>query len=157
MTDSLETALGKLNLKQRVFALALTNPDNPCFGNQTRSAHKAYGYQDQAAAVKGSKLVRNTKVKVAISLLLERNGIGLRDRVATLASAARGELTSETIYRDRDGNIMKRVVTGLDPLRAIDIVNRMDGTYQRAEKYVQEGQGDMVKFLRDKSKAIMSN
>ena len=67
----------------------------------------------------------------------------------------RGELTSETIYRDRDGNIMKRVVTGLDPLRAIDIVSRMDGTYQRAEKYVQEGQGDMVKFLRDKSKQML--
>ena len=64
----------KLKPKQRKFIAHYTDPTKETFGNGTKSAIVA-GYTDKAPAVAAHQLLRNTKVRDEIEVVMARVGI----------------------------------------------------------------------------------
>ena len=102
-------------------------------------ARKAYmhayqGCKPRSADANASRLLRMANVRAAVAQELERHMLGPEPRTEALASILRREQQVERVF-DREGQLVRTVVRSApasDVLRAIDLLNKMDGTYERS-------------------------
>jgi len=129
----------ELSTREKAFVSAYINTESPTFGNGTRSMLKAHpGIKETTAGTLANRTLKRDKIQSAIDQALAKAGITIADRASALAEAIKGQATKEAkTYHVIEGErVLTSVVeapayTGRDKLQAIDLVNRMDGTYER--------------------------
>ena len=129
----------ELTTRQEAFVAAYIDTESSTFGNGTQAYLKAHpGAKSTTANTESSRALANPKIQSAIDQALAKAGITIADRASALAEAIKGQATKEAkTYHVVEGErVLTSVVeapayTGRDKLQAIDLVNRMDGTYER--------------------------
>ena len=129
----IEPAFSSLNLRQRRFVKHYTS--EPLLGNGRRSYMAAFPKaKAESADAAANRLLRSHKVRAAVCELLEANRLGVEPRIEALGRILNREQHIEQVY-DRDGKIVRTIVRPTptrDVIRAIDLLNKMDGLYRRA-------------------------
>jgi hypothetical protein len=141
----------KLSIREKVFVSAIaSDPTKPTFANGVRSAlsvsgdvNAPHGSPAYAAANRiAVDLLKKDSVQAAIDKTLTAHKLTVADRAAALSDILH---TSEHITthttKDKDGNIssVQEIIhsNAADRIKAIDLVNKMDGTYSRASNESQ--------------------
>lgn len=128
-----------LTLKQKRFVHNLVDPNSPTFSNQTQSYSEAYRRpvddknKYHAVAVDASINMTKPKIQSYIEQVMEDLGVGVKDRVQKLRDISNLEYTKTTIFK-RNGKITGEKEESPSPteaIRAIDTLNKMDGTYEK--------------------------
>jgi hypothetical protein len=124
--------------RERIFAMAYGCPDSATFLNARQSYSKAFNNSNlSVCATEGHRLVNNPHVRNTITDILNKANLGVEVRADTIHSILStkdlGTTTTETV-KTEDGT--SKVVTRRAPgynhvLKAIDLVNKMDGLYER--------------------------
>jgi phage terminase small subunit len=150
----------KLTAKQRRFAEAYTDIDNKrTFGNGTQSALLAYNITNpEVAKTVGSENIRKPDVLNYIEQLNAKFGNSIEDRSSLLALCMQGKLYSETTIQQLDDTgavksttTMRKGVSPTQVLKAIDLSNKVEGIYNRAnvaEHVAKREYDDLVANMR---------
>lgn len=143
-------ALDKLTLKQQMFVQAIAVPGSDTFGNGAQSAVVA-GY-----AVNGDKgrriataLRSKIDVSTAIDETFKKHNLGIEVRADAMSEILSDRYT-EVEQLDIDGTVTQRTRMSNGKLRLATIreLNKMDGTYARAEA-VGKAQGKLLEPILD--------
>ena len=131
----------KLNLRQRRFVAAFTNPEGEGFGNQTRAARLA-GYSELAPGQAGHKLVKNGEVRSEIERITNRelnhifDAAGLTiERLAKGLKKAVGAKEEKAFIHQKTGNVVysKRMIAHDIRLKAIRLAAELRGDFAPKE------------------------
>ena len=134
-----------MTLKQKDFIANYTDKDNPItYSNGTQSVMKAYGYDNtNMSAVHANTLLSNSKVKSEVERILDELDMGTKVRLESIKEIIRGSDTQETVTvttkLDKEGNktgdtyraVTTKAPTASDKLKAIDLLGKIDGTYDK--------------------------
>jgi hypothetical protein len=128
-----------LNPRQEAFCLAYART-----GNATASATEA-GYSSKTAAVQAVALLRNPKVSERLAeLTLEissRKIADARERQEILSGILRGEGEAPVVTKD---GVRLAAPAWPDRLKAIDLLNKMQGSYTEQGKSEDHGELDAI-------------
>ena len=151
----------KLTPKQKLFADSYTDITNKkTFGNGTQSVLKAYNTDkpDTAKAL-AVEILASPNVQSYIEQLNAQAGNSIEERSKILAQVTSGTLVSQvsSTQYDKDGNVISRTVVdkgvpASQILRAIDLSNKVEGIYNRAnvqEHVAKRAYDDRMKELRE--------
>lgn len=147
MNSNLELAPPEvLSYRQREFIKAFCDPDKPSF----MVAANAYrqispGVTNGTARVNGFKMIHDPLIRRTVKEILERAGLSLDVRADKLAAIAHhpdlGKVVSRTL-KTPDGKTETETRHGpgyKDLLKAIDLANRTEGTYDNSKAAAQAG------------------
>jgi phage terminase small subunit len=134
-----------LTLKERAFVSAIAVPGSPSFGNGTQSALRA-GYADTAvvAGKRAYDLRRKPEIHSAIEDLFKKHNVGIEERTKAMTEILSQRYT-EIEQLSADGELISKTRMSADKMRLATIreLNKMDGTYARAEA-VGKAQGKVL-------------
>lgn len=131
----------KLTPKQKRFAEAYTDPTNKkTFGNGTQSALETYNTEKPIIAGQiAQQTLSRPYVQNYIEDLNAKYGNSIEERTKRLGNLTNGNFPTRVISTQKgaDGQVISRteVVKDMTPremLRAIDLSNKMEGLYNRA-------------------------
>lgn len=130
-----------LSPKQRAFVHNYIDPDSDTYSNGTQSYKKVYNsHSDNGAAASATQLLNKPKIQSYIEEIMEQKNIGIQDRIAALAEITKGgqkETVIESVNPEtgkvKSKTVIKSQIANSDRLKAIDIANKMDGTYSKAD------------------------
>ena len=128
----------KLTLKQETFAKAYTTIGTKTFGNGRQSALLAYNAKNpETAGAIATETLSKPYVRSYIGQLLDEMDLGVEVRSRVVREVILGTQTptiTETTHPDGSITTTKvtRPVSATARLKAVDLLNRMDGTYSRA-------------------------
>ena len=151
-----------LTLKQQGFINAYTDSSNGItYGNRTQAVKEVYGYtDDNTAAVMGSKLVSNGKIKSKLDTIIEESNLGAKVRINTIAEIVHGNYlqTTTTTSTDKDGNeyhsSTSKGPTSRDRLQAIDLLSKIDGTYDKNKVKADVMSADLKSLIKEHRKSL---
>lgn len=138
----------KLSLKERTFVTAIASPGSPTYGNGTQSVLKAgYDVSLPQASKYAWELRRKPEIALAIDQLFNKHNLGIEVRTRKLTAILSSDI-SVTTQKDKNGKVV--AVTEAPntkyQLQALHMVNKMDGTYARAET-IGHAQGKAIEPL----------
>lgn len=127
-----------LKPRQQQAMAAYIDPSSPTHGNGTQSWKTAYKAAESSvgASVNMSRLLNSTNGQRAVRELMEFHSLGTERRIRKLSELVHGGNEQVVQTFNKDGELVRTVTsTGpqSDRLKAIDILNRMDGSYAEAE------------------------
>ena len=127
-----------LKPRQQQAVAAYIDPTSPTHGNGTQSWKTAYKDAESSvgASVNMSRLLNSTNGQRAVRELMDLHSLGPERRIRKLGELVHGENEQVVQTFNKDGELVRTVTsTGpqSDKLKAIDILNRMDGSYAEAE------------------------
>ena len=133
--------LSALNPRQRAAVEGYTDPLSTTYANGAQSYEAAYPPQknENAAAVGMSRLLSSAKGSSAVSQLMEKYSVGSERRIEKLQSILSAPTHQDTQVLNKDGEVVRTLrapVPKTDQLRAIDMLNRLDGSYAAADATV---------------------
>ena len=124
--------------------LRAISPSSPTYGNFRGSARAALPHLRPAGHnMRAHRLKQNESVREAIGPLLLRMGAGRDVRARMTADVLTGGYVSSTrmTYTDHEGResqtVVERQPSASDVLKAVDISNKMDGTYSENKAKAQ--------------------
>ena len=85
-----------------------------------------------------SRLLANDKGQKAVAELMRAHSVDSEQRIRRLREIMDGQEQTQTIA-NADGEVVRTVTTSpsqADALKAIDLLNRLDGSYTKAEQTV---------------------
>jgi phage terminase small subunit len=129
------SALDTLTIPEKVFVTAYTTP-GPTLGNGTQSvlvAKPHLGYD--TARVKASEIIARSNVRTAINEIMDKLGLTEEVRADRIKSLIAHGKTSKVVMSDGEGNVrqvIEQPIKAADVFKGIDLLNKMDGTYDRA-------------------------
>ena len=138
----------KLTLKERAFVNAIATPGSPTFGNGTQSALKSgYGTSTLVATRTAYELRRKPYVETAIDEVFNKHNLSLKVRTKKISDI----LDTNTVIVSQhtgDGTLVSETHSPNHKmqLQAIHMLNKMDGTYARAEA-IGHAQGKAIEPL----------
>lgn len=160
-----------MNINQQAFIQKITDENNPTtFGNGTQAYKQAYpGVKDSNVAKSAaSRLLTNVNVKNAIQAIIESKGLSIEVRIGRLKKIVKGTAKRRVetfgVVRDQDGKpilddngkeqlklqqVTVQPVPFSDQLKAIEITNRMDGTYERVKVAGDVARSEIDALYRD--------
>lgn len=105
-------------------------------GMTQRQAYKdAFGvnYDDNAIDVRASKLFNQDKIKIRYEELIkeleDKSIMSAKERMKWLTKVIKGEIKNRSY--DSNGNIYDNEAYISDKLKSVDLLNKMDNTYQQ--------------------------
>jgi len=126
----------RLSIKQQAFVAAIANPASPTYSNGTRSILATHPGVSSlgSAAVSASRYLTSDKIRSAIDDILRQQGLGIEVRTAKIRSILDVD-TYEIEQIDRKGRVKSatRLPNHKIQLQAIHLLNKLDGSYARAE------------------------
>jgi phage terminase small subunit len=135
----------ELTLKQRLFVDNYATPGSPTFSNRVQSALLA-GYGNTYAHVNNTagNMVQLPAVASAISNTFNKHKLTVEHRSGVLASLLH-QCDTITVQENGEGEVTSRTRSSnwRAQIQAIKEINRMDGTYARAEN-VARAQRDVI-------------
>ena len=154
-------ALSKLNPRQAKALVAYADPDSPTFGNKQRSYQASYRKAESGngATVSMGRLLESAKVKPALSAVLEENSVDPLRRVRRLSQVVWSDTPEEEHILNADGEVVRtlqRPIPTRDRLKAIDLLNKLDGSYAEAEQAVSV-QAEAAKQLIRANRHLLSD
>ncbi len=134
----------KLNLRQRHFVAEFTNPQRAGFGNQTKAA-KLAGYSHERAAITGSELVTNRKVRSEIERIMDEVGVTRKMVAQVLRGGLQAKITR--VFCPKEGELVYS-----DPLedyptqvRTAELVCKLRGDFPATKTTVDvQGLGNLA-------------
>ena len=152
----------KLNLQHKLFIDNLTNIDNPkTFNNATQSYAAAYPMSTiQAAGPSGCDLLKNPMIKTSIEQIISDMELGPKVRLKAIKRVLSGDhkQTTVTTSKDRDGNVYTatsiKSPTASDTLKAVDVLNKTDGTYDKNRAKADVMSSELKSLLRRHRKEL---
>jgi hypothetical protein len=131
--------LKPLKPQQRIFAMAFGLPGSTTFGHGMKSYQEAYpGTSDEVAKVQASKLLTDTNVSRSVAEIINSAGLGVEVRADSLKRIIShrdiGRVVSRVKRNEEEGTIETITESGpshVATLKAIEVLNKMDGTYER--------------------------
>ena len=151
-----------LNPRQALFVQYYTDPDSGTFGNGTQSALKARYTENgshEVAAAQASVLLRNTKVINEVSAQLERLKAGDKVRLEVLGQILKGErrtktkTTTSTLSESGGMTVTEseteHETSNADIIRANDLLNRMNGHYDKTRAVGDAMSAELKDLLKD--------
>ncbi len=124
----------KLRPREQIFIRAYADPTSPTFNNARRSMLAASPHLAiDSASAKATEILHKPQVRSAIHTILDRHNLGTDTRVSILKEIASTD-SIDTTQLDKDGNTVSitRSSNVRNKLKAIDIANKLDGSYARA-------------------------
>lgn len=145
-----------MTLKQRDFIANYTDINNPItYSNGTQSVRQAYNYSsDNTAAATASRMLTNNKVKSEIDRVLSELNMGTKVRLKVLNKVLTGSHRQKTMTRttDKEGHeytaITVKTPTASDALKAIDLLGKIDGTYDKNKAKADVVSADLKDIMR---------
>ena len=130
----------KLTLKQKGFAKAYTDIENPVtFSNATQSVKLAYNIDNnKTASVIGTENLGKLSIQNEIQEIMERQGIGIEQRSSKLAqyiTHADPSLPQVTrTYKDGDTTVQEttKPISAAGLAKLFDLANKTEGLYNKA-------------------------
>lgn len=126
--------------KQKAFVAMYTDPDADTFLNATATAKKLVRNPDSPAVGEyGYRWRHKPQVENAIQERLEANGFGMESRLQALAQIGNGVAKTEKEIVTKSGEVVTIEVRPSirERLQAIDLANKVDGTYSQQKIDVQ--------------------
>ena len=129
--------LKPLKPQQRVFAMAFGLPGSSTFGHGMKSYQEAYpGTSNDVAKVCASQLLTNPNVSRSVAEIINSAGLGVEVRADQLHRiiSHRDIGQSVSVVKRVEDKTITRTKAGpgyRDALKAIETLNKMDGTYDR--------------------------
>jgi phage terminase small subunit len=125
----------KLTIKQRAFVSAIATPGSPTFGNGLQSAIASNnGRTPGSAKVAAHHLLTRPNITTAVEEILNKHNIGIEVRVKTVKDIiSQRYIEVEQLDADRELKSVTRMSNSKAQLSAIHMLNKLDGSYARAE------------------------
>jgi hypothetical protein len=123
-----------LSARHELFVVYYSDPGSDTFGCARRSYMRIYRCTPRSADTNAWRLLSYDGVRAAVKERLERNSVGLEHRIAALAEVLEGGKDTRKEY-DVAGTLVRTTVSdrpASDRLKAIDILNKLDGSYDQA-------------------------
>lgn len=150
-----------VSLKQKAAVQYYTDPENPeTFGSKTNSYIKAYKPPDLERSIlnkRASNIFQSQGVKYELDRILAEQNVEVKDRVKTLADIMSPKKPIKTVYYGKDGEQTSKVETDINPttqLKAIEILNKMDGTYSKVELQKEVAMDQYKQYRKEQLKRI---
>jgi len=162
-----EASKGNFDERAARFVVEITDPDSPNYGNALGSAVSAMDVTYETAHKQSYKLMRQDRIRNEIERILEERGMGKEHRSSVLIDLITQKMTRKTERYNAEGELVEVVKSGptfSDIIKAIDTLNRMDGTYTDQKKVSDQERDvhrllikEVMKEARDRAKGKMSN
>ena len=151
-----------LTLKQQGFINAYTDPGNGLtFGNKTQSYMEGYKTDNKGvASVEGSRLLDNPRVKSELDRIIDDMNMGSKVRMQTINEVMTGSYmqATHTTTTDKDGNeyhsSTSKGPTSRDRLQAIDLLSKIDGTYDKNKVKADVMSADLKSLIKEHRKSL---
>jgi hypothetical protein len=144
-----EASRGNFDERAAQFVVEITDPDSPNFGNALGSAVSAMDVTYETAHKQSYKLLRQDRIRNEIERILEERGMGKEHRSSVLIELITQKMTRKTERYNAEGELVEVVKSGptfSDIIKAVDTLNRMDGTYSDQKK-VSDQERDVHRLL----------
>lgn len=144
-----EASRGNFDERAAQFVVEITDPDSPNFGNALGSAVSAMDVTYETAHKQSYKLMRQDRIRNEIERILEERGMGKEHRSSVLIELITQKMTRKTERYNAEGELVEVVKSGptfSDIIKAVDTLNRMDGTYTDQKK-VSDQERDVHRIL----------
>ena len=162
MSATPEASRGNFDERAARFVVEITDPDSPTFGNALGSAVSAMDVTYETAHKQSYKLMRQDRIRNEIERILEERGMGKEHRSSVLIELITQKMTRNTERYNEEGKLVETVKSGptfSDIIKAVDLLNRMDGTYSDQKKVSDQERDvhrllikEVMKEARDKAK-----
>jgi len=132
-----EANKGNFDERAARFVVEITDPDSPNFGNALGSAVSSMDVTYETAHKQSYKLLRQDRIRNEIERILEERGMGKEHRSSILIELITQKMTRKTERYNAEGELVEVVKSGptfSDIIKAVDLLNRMDGTYSEQKK-----------------------
>jgi hypothetical protein len=139
------------------FIRNLTNPESETFSNGKLSYMKAYPNANEETALRASGLIRrDPQMKSIIQQMFDYYHFGQEDRASMAADIGKGIATYTETIVDAKGHehTVTKYPTFNDRLRAMDMANKMDGSYARAQAETDLAKEEAKKLMRQVEKEL---
>lgn len=149
MSATPEASRGNFDERAAQFVVEITDPESPNFGNALGSAVSAMDVTYETAHKQSYKLMRQDRIRNEIERILEERGMGKEHRSSVLIELITQKMTRKTERYNAEGELVEVVKSGptfSDIIKAVDILNRMDGTYTDQKK-VSDQERDIHRVL----------
>ena len=149
MGATLEASKGNFDERAARFVVEITDPDSPNFGNALGSAVSGMDVTYETAHKQSYKLMRQDRIRNEIERILEERGMGKGHRSSILIELITQEMSRNTERFNSEGElveVVKSSPTFSDIIKAVDLLNRMDGTYTQ-QKSVSDQERDEHRLL----------
>jgi len=149
MSATPEASKGNFDERAAQFVVEITDPDSPNFGNALGSAVSAMDVTYETAHKQSYKLMRQDRIRNEIERILEERGMGKEHRSSVLIELITQKMTRKTERFNAEGELVEVVKSGptfSDIIKAVDTLNRMDGTYTDQKK-VSDQERDVHRVL----------
>ncbi len=149
MSATPEASRGNFDERAAQFVVEITDPDSPNFGNALGSAVSAMDVTYETAHKQSYKLMRQDRIRNEIERILEERGMGKEHRSSVLIELITQNMTRKTERYNAEGELVEVVKSGptfSDIIKAVDTLNRMDGTYTDQKK-VSDQERDVHRVL----------
>lgn len=149
MSATPEASKGNFNERAARFVVEITDPDSPNYGNALGSAVSAMDVTYETAHKQSYKLMRQDRIRNEIERILEERGMGKEHRSSVLIDLITQKMTRKTERYNAEGELVEVVKSGptfSDIIKAVDTLNRMDGTYTDQKK-VSDQERDVHRLL----------
>lgn len=149
MSATPEASRGNFDERAAQFVVEITDPDSPNFGNALGSAVSAMDVTYETAHKQSYKLMRQDRIRNEIERILEERGMGKEHRSSVLIELITQKMTRKTERYNAEGQLVEVVKSGptfSDIIKAVDTLNRMDGTYTDQKK-VSDQERDVHRVL----------
>lgn len=123
------------------FVANLIDPASPTYSNAKQSAIIGMNVDEMTAHKSAYKLLQQERIYNAVERALEARGCGRDVRSEWLVEIAKSRLTRTTKRYNAEGALVETVIsepTFSDMIKAIDTINRMDGTYNEQKKITDQ-------------------
>jgi hypothetical protein len=132
-----EASKGNFDERAARFVVEITDPASPNFGKALGSAESAMNVTYNTAHKQSYKLMRQDRIRNEIERILEERGMGKEHRSSILIELITQKMSRTTERFNAEGELVEVVKSGptfSDIIKAVDLLNRMDGTYTDQKK-----------------------
>ena len=163
--DTTSIASLPLPTQNKLFLISYLNPDSPTYLDRKASYKATHPkcIEDESAYANASRVLRSDKVKAFFKNIYDRVEATVEDRVKEMRDIYRGKTLVETkTYTVNDqgervlASVTVREPSAKDRIAASDQLNKLDGSYKRADGKVKREMDDYDK-LTAKIKRDMKN
>ncbi len=144
-----------LKIRERIFVQAYGDPTSPTFANATQSYRKAYPAASlETAQARGSTLLDRDRVAQSVTDVLNQAGLGIEFRTGTLKRLISHKDIGKVVSRvahDENGALVTTTEQGpayRDQLKALDMMNKMDGTYSKSDAQVRVAEREYAELRK---------
>jgi hypothetical protein len=132
-----EASRGNFDERAARFVVEITDPESPNFGKALGSAESSMNVTYNTAHKQSYKLMRQDRIRNEIERILEERGMGKEHRSSVLIELITQKMSRTTERFNAEGEVVEVVKSGptfSDIIKAVDLLNRMDGTYTDQKK-----------------------